>query len=390
MRWSNDMPGEPETEHSEEAVLSYRFPEVAEKHEILLARSDQVDTTEQNVAPGLKPLFKPRSGVTLNVDASIRDEVYTVWGREPRPEQKLIEEVGVTQEILQQKLEEMYQRGLEQGRLEGRSTLEQEVREKAVKSGHEAGFQQGMEQGRQSGLEEGRQDISKQLKNIEQLQSAMKDSARLLSERQIEEVAELIERLLIEVVAGELKLAPEHIQSLVKNAVDLLNGDGSGHVRVYVHPDDLKWLEPLQHDEKVPLSFRADDQLTRGGCRVEADQGEVYATLESRLSDCIEQFRNNLMDRPERQEPPDFSPLYEADSHSETDSEQQFASTPAESAAEASGSSDSAAPSSQQSAADSFKATEKSLDSAETVESFQFQPQSGAGESLGAWGGLGQ
>ncbi|MRI33940.1 hypothetical protein EOPP23_13170 [Endozoicomonas sp. OPT23] len=357
---------------SAEAVLA----ESARTHQFPDALAKDADSPV--VAPeGLKPLFGLSKGVTLNTDSSVRDDVYTVWGSRHQLKQKLVEEIGMTPEMLEQQLEDMYQKGLQQGQLEGHTELEQELRTEAKAQGHEEGFQQGIEEGQQQGLEQGQQDIRNQLQAIEQLKLSMADGARLLSERQMVEVAELIERLLIEVVAGELKLAPEHILELVQNAVSLLNSDDIGRVRVYVHSSDMHWLEPLRQDQKIPLSFHSDDQLTPGGCRVEADQGEVYATLESRLTDCIEQFRGSLLDRPERTEPSDFSPLYQIGNEMPAPVEPDHSSAETDSYGDAGA------------AHKNSSAPSKEPPDVQT-ESFQFQPSAAAAEGLGAWGGLGQ
>ncbi|MGI9274137.1 MAG: FliH/SctL family protein [Endozoicomonas sp.] len=264
-------------------------------------------------------------------------------------------------EKLKALLDDMYQQGLEQGRREGRAELEESVRQQAMSEGREEGYASGHQQGIELGLQEGQAGLGRQMVLLRALQQKLESYEVLLSDDQVHQAARLLERLLVEVVRAELKLAPEHILDLVQQAVSLLDRTDKESLRVHVHPEDMPWLEPLKTEEKGRFIFLSDDQLLRGGCRIEGGLGDIDATLETRLTTCIEQFRDNVLDDPENSPEPDFSPLRQPGVSAGRQHERKPVSR-------------SVAP----------------VEVSEEPMTVAFEPTAEAAEGLGAWGALGQ
>jgi flagellar assembly protein FliH len=96
-----------------------------------------------------------------------------------------------------------------------------------------------------------------------------------------------IGRALVALLDAELRLAPEHVRAVVERELTRLQP--ARRVVLRVHPDDLALLDPpetlgARHELRAPLSFEADATLSRGGCVIDTDLGQIDARLETRLS----------------------------------------------------------------------------------------------------------
>jgi flagellar biosynthesis/type III secretory pathway protein FliH len=96
-----------------------------------------------------------------------------------------------------------------------------------------------------------------------------------------------IARALTLLLSEELRLSPEHIERVLTR--ELARMRRGREIVVRIHPDDLALLQPSAHYAQVlelagQLSFAADPTISRGGCTLSSNLGEVDATLETRLS----------------------------------------------------------------------------------------------------------
>jgi len=99
--------------------------------------------------------------------------------------------------------------------------------------------------------------------------------------------ADRVARALVALLDAELRLAPEHVRALIER--ELTRVQPARRVVLRVHPDDLALLDPpetlrARHELRAPLSFEADATLSRGGCVIDTDLGQIDARLETRLS----------------------------------------------------------------------------------------------------------
>jgi flagellar assembly protein FliH len=92
---------------------------------------------------------------------------------------------------------------------------------------------------------------------------------------------------LVMLLSEELRLAPEHIQQVL--ARELLRVRRASWLVVRVHPEDLALLKAPEHyvatlELEGKLALCADETISRGGCVLVSNLGEVDAQLETRLS----------------------------------------------------------------------------------------------------------
>lgn len=86
------------------------------------------------------------------------------------------------------------------------------------------------------------------------------------------------------IVHEELKLDPARIHAIVTEALQRVRQ--ANQLRVFVHPADKLVLDDLQSNGMLQLQdvcLVEDAELSRGGCVVSSEWGEIDARLETRL-----------------------------------------------------------------------------------------------------------
>ena len=238
--------------------------------------------------------------------------VSSVQPEVPPVEPKVADEPSsLAAQTLQKALNEQFQLGLEQGRQEAEQKLLTELRQQAYEQGLAEGRETGYQQGIQEGLEGSAAVLQERAGTLEQAASQIDDYKQLLNHQQVLDAARLLESLLLEVVRVELRHSPQQIARVVEEAVRLLDRPEREPVSLRVHPDDSGWLQEFVNNSLDTFVVCPDSAITRGGCRVESRVGDVDATVEERLTDCITQLRNCLLENPEEAGAIDLSPVYE-------------------------------------------------------------------------------
>ena len=150
------------------------------------------------------------------------------------------------------------------------------------------------------GLAHGREEAHSELQSATR---ALLDGAKQLDglrstlyQRQKDDLVRLALVIAEQVIGQELTANEEAIVGVVENALKSALETDSHHIRV--HPDDLAVVQthkPLflanVHGLKE-ISVEADTNVSRGGCVIESDMGEVDASLETRLAGIASQLQN--------------------------------------------------------------------------------------------------
>ncbi len=150
--------------------------------------------------------------------------------------------------------------------------------------------------GRQEGLAEAEGKLSR---TAGALASALEDISRLretILKNSTDDMLRLVMAVAEQVVHAELGSRPELILETLKRA--LAAAVRSDEYRVRLHPEDLALVT-----EKKPLLLaslsglknlvlEASPQVTRGGCLVESELGEVDATLEGQLAEIRQRLQS--------------------------------------------------------------------------------------------------
>ena len=184
-----------------------------------------------------------------------------------------------------------------------RQRVHDEAREKGYQDGFEAGrkegHDEGLKQGRAQGEEELRQKMHDTIAPLQPLASRFGEAIAQLDD----EIADALVNLAIATgrqLAGDaLKASPEQILDIVRELIHV-EPALSGKPRLWLHPEDMVIVEEQLGNEieGAGWQLQPDDQLSRGGCKVTSQSGELDASWESRFEAIADQIRQRLPAHP--------------------------------------------------------------------------------------------
>ncbi len=165
--------------------------------------------------------------------------------------------------------------------------------------------QEGYSEGHSAGLEEAREEVRKEMVPVfEELRNSIKSVLDYRGEILIEAEKEIFELAVLfsrKVLHSELRIRPEVIVDVVRHA--LKRAVGWGEATVQVNPEDYEFLEKHQlllSDESegvVLVRIETNPGITRGGCILESNFGEIDVRLEKQLEAVETALREALSER---------------------------------------------------------------------------------------------
>lgn len=153
----------------------------------------------------------------------------------------------------------------------------------ALKAARQAGYQDGYRDGLVA-LESFKQSFARQTTaEVGQLLEACDAQLLSLQTRLAEAVADTAVQLARQVIRAELKLHPQQVAAVAREAVEALLASAR-RIELTVHPDDAALIAEGAAEvlERRSVRVVADATLERGGCRVSSDIGQLDASLGER------------------------------------------------------------------------------------------------------------
>ncbi len=162
------------------------------------------------------------------------------------------------------------------------------VQSQAHKEGFELGRKEGFEFGHKEALAGSRNEIRTKAEMMDNLLSALNTPFKELDEQVERELISLTISMVRQLVRREVKLDPNQIIGVVREALSLLPVSAR-NIRLILHPEDAKLVREIFEVSEKDLvwSIVEDPVLDRGGCKVITDTSQIDATLESRLAAMI-------------------------------------------------------------------------------------------------------
>lgn len=151
----------------------------------------------------------------------------------------------------------------------------------------EEGYAAGLQEGNATGFAEGRKiaeiEVKAEVARIQALLSKLDQDLHEMDQQVANSLLELAIALARKMVTQALKLNPELIIPIVQEAIRNLP-NAMQHPRLFLHPEDAKLVLAHLSDqlEQDQWCIREDEQLSRGGCRIEASGSEINGGLEVR------------------------------------------------------------------------------------------------------------
>ncbi len=145
----------------------------------------------------------------------------------------------------------------------------------------EAALEEAQKQGYQTGFEEGRKDA------VQQAVRLLEDSG-VVGDRIAREAAKLALAIAGKVVGEHIKVDPQVVERLAVRALqESIVGDT---VTLIVNPDDKVIIEQFRTQLRsvtggFDVTIEINSELSRGGCIVKTEFGEVDASIESLLKE---------------------------------------------------------------------------------------------------------
>ena len=176
------------------------------------------------------------------------------------------------------------------------------IRKTAQSEGYDAGYQAGLQKAEQEIQNQINTEVRKQI--AQKLQPSLpliQNVAESMATQKMEWFSEweskgvtlaiaIAERIL------HLKLSahPEGVVSLMQEVLEMVTGESQ--VSIHIHPDDASLLEEQDIDlnslfrSSGGVRVQADESITRGGCFVRTEHGEIDARLETQLGRLAEEL----------------------------------------------------------------------------------------------------
>lgn len=159
----------------------------------------------------------------------------------------------------------------------------QRLRQQAREDGAVEGRLQGHADGWQAGYDAGLEIARNEADSLRQLSQAMPAALRLAEKEVADGLLTLALDIARQVVRQALSTEPQLILAAVR---ELLQTEPalSGTPRLLLHADDLPLVRQYLAEDLQAAGWllRADPAISRGGCRVQTNSGELDATMETR------------------------------------------------------------------------------------------------------------
>ncbi|PTN11608.1 flagellar assembly protein FliH [Nitrosomonas aestuarii] len=155
--------------------------------------------------------------------------------------------------------------------------------QKAEENGHQKGYEAGYKSGFQEGRQQGESVIEAELNQIHTIFADLDEKIQTIDQQIAQELLTLAIDLTKKMISQALVIHPELILPIVQEAILQLPSTGQ-QLRLFLHPKDAVIVRQHMNEQLTQENWeiREDTQLEQGGCRIEANGGEIDANIETR------------------------------------------------------------------------------------------------------------
>ncbi len=199
-----------------------------------------------------------------------------------------LEQIKEESEAILRETESMIIDLLEKAKEEGSSIIAEaheeaeQIRQDHIKKGYEEGIikaEQEIDETRKNALQESQQIITAAGKTkMQMLKTAESDMMRLVM------------AIARKVIGGEIKTNPEVVINVIGEALTYL--DKTENISVHINPQEvLQVLDAVntgqitdKNNKLVDFDVQADKRVSTGGCIIDGEEGQIDATIETRIN----------------------------------------------------------------------------------------------------------
>jgi flagellar assembly protein FliH len=150
-------------------------------------------------------------------------------------------------------------------------------------------YEEGFARGHQDGLNAGEQEAQRQLQYLGSILDLFDAPLKELDDTIVQQLVDLTTIIAGQVIRRELRADPGQIIAVVRECIKNLPV-AARKISIFLHPDDAMLVRgAFSIDDNVDQSWQIIDDpvLTRGGCRIEAENSKIDATVEQQLNRVI-------------------------------------------------------------------------------------------------------
>lgn len=163
------------------------------------------------------------------------------------------------------------------------------VRQDAYNEGFSAGEKDGFHSGQLKAQKEIEAAMAPRLQALEKIMQQLFEPIAQQDQALEHCMLELVQLISQQVIQRELQLDSTQIGQVLREALKLL-ADENEQVKIYLHPQDFEQIKAIRERHEERWRIIEDEELSPGGCRVEAAQTRIDATIETRLKTLTQQL----------------------------------------------------------------------------------------------------
>lgn len=205
------------------------------------------------------------------------------------------EEKQAKEEELSQKAYEKFHDEYEPKFQQQAEILKKEAYDQAFQKGYEEGLENGLAEGRQKGEAEAKQQVMDNLlpkvDQFEELLTSIKKPYQVIEEKVYSELVDFALHIAKTVIHKSVDEHKHWVLQAVKDAV-LVLPESEGKIEVFLHPDDLAFLQISKPSISENWVLRENHQLQQGTCLVKQDYSTVMNSWISRFDEVVEQLKD--------------------------------------------------------------------------------------------------
>lgn len=192
--------------------------------------------------------------------------------------------------------------------------LAAEAKQEGYDSGYAEGLQTGLSDGTARGLQEGEKkaytETRKQLQDETARLALICENLFNPMDAQGQDLENIIIEMALqftkELIAKEINETPQHLVSIVKQALVALPA-GAKNISVFCNEKDAALVQKYCPKDNRNWIIKVDDTVARGGCRVETLESLVDYTIEQRMTAFLQQIQEKgEIDPASMQAPADY------------------------------------------------------------------------------------
>ena len=230
-----------------------------------------------NVIKSSKPIKKIRFYDDFTVDELVID---------PEEEERIRreEEDRRREEEFERRLKE----GIEKAVAQAREQQKSEMTSKYEKEKEES-YKTGFNDGKEVGLSEGKSMVKPSIEELHKVAKNLSEELDWVIHEAEKEIMELCYLIAKKVINHEIEKDDTIILNVLQESLDYVANETE--ITIKLSPNDYNFVKEYKKDitssltEIKNLKFESDDKISRGGCLIETNSGEVDARLETKLEE---------------------------------------------------------------------------------------------------------